>query len=248
MADILFRCSSLGKLMTEPRSKAEGVLSETAKAHIREVLAQDIFAVDFEIGGKEIEKGNTCEGESINLVNAVRGLALEKNSERRNDGLITGECDLFDAERRVGHDIKTAWSIQTFPIVPEDVASAQRKLYEWQMVGYMKLWDADEWHVDYCLVNTPDELVRFEPITLHFVDHIPAHHRVTTWVLHRDREREAEIGPRVRAARAYYREIAEQFDRTHQPGPIVGRAPVSPALMDYAAQRVSEIVADPFTA
>jgi len=233
--------------MTEPRSKAEGVLSETAKAHIREVIAQDIFAVDFEIGGKEIEKGNKCEPDALALLNGVRGLSLVKNTERRDDGFITGECDLFDAESRVGHDLKTAWSIQTFPIVPEDIASAQRKLYEWQMVGYMKLWDADEWHVDYCLVNTPDELIRYEPITLHFVDHIPAHHRVTTWVLHRDRDREAEIAPRVRAARAYYREIVEQFDRTHQPGPLVGTAPVKEAAMERAVARAADLIANPFS-
>ena len=32
-----FRCSSLGKLMTEPRSKSEGVLSVGAKTYIREL-------------------------------------------------------------------------------------------------------------------------------------------------------------------------------------------------------------------
>ncbi len=53
-----FRCSSIGKLMTEPRSKSEGVLSVGAKTYIRELAAQEIFGVDFEVSSKYIEKGS----------------------------------------------------------------------------------------------------------------------------------------------------------------------------------------------
>ena len=56
-----FRCSSIGKLMTEPRSKSEGVLSVGAKTYIRELAAQEIFGVDFEVSSKYIEKGIEAE-------------------------------------------------------------------------------------------------------------------------------------------------------------------------------------------
>lgn len=95
-----FRCSSLGKLMTEPRSKSEGPLSVGAKTYIRELAAQEIFGVEFEISSKQIEKGIEVEGDSIDLLNSVRGLSLVKNVERRSNDFITGECDLFDAEAK----------------------------------------------------------------------------------------------------------------------------------------------------
>lgn len=218
MTDIRFRCSSIGRLMTEPKTLKEGPLSVGAKTAIREIAAQDIFGAVFEVSSKQMEKGIAVEGDSIALLNLVRGLSLEKNTERRSDDFITGECDLFDARRKRGHDVKSAWSIATFPICEEDVAGAQCKLYEWQMRAYMRLWDADEWEVNYCLVNTPEELVgNFEPMALHFVDHIPPHHRLTTWVVTRDEEKEAAMIEKVRHARAYYAQVIAEFDRSHLP-------------------------------
>ena len=213
MAEFLIRCSSIGKIMTEPKTKAEGILSVGAKTHIRELFAQDLFGVDFEVSSKHIEKGIEVEDESIALLNRVRCLSLSKNTERRRNAWITGECDLFDAERKRGHDLKTSWSIQTFPVCEADCLD---KLYEWQMRGYMWLWDADEWEVNYALVNTPDRLIGWEPPHLHYVDHIAEHHRLTTWVVKRDRALEERIAEKVAAARDYYRQVVAEFDRTHQ--------------------------------
>lgn len=207
-----FRCSSIGKLMTEPRSKSEGPLSVGAKTYIRELAAQEIFGVDFEVSSKEIEKGIEVEGDSIELLNRVRGLSLLKNVERRSNDFITGECDLFDVANKRGHDIKSSWSIKTFPIT---IADCEDKLYEWQMRGYMSLWDADEWEVNYCLVDTPDRLISFEQMQLHFVSNIPEHMRVTTWTVKRDLEKEAAIYEKVKHAREYFNQVIQEFDKTH---------------------------------
>ena len=207
-----FRCSSIGKLMTEPRSKSEGVLSVGAKTYIRELAAQEIFGVDFEVSSKYIEKGIEAEGDSIDLLNSVRGLSLVKNTDRRSNDFITGECDLFDASARRGHDIKTSWSIATFPIT---VADCDDKLYEWQMRGYMALWDAEEWEVNYCLVDTPERLIAFEPMDLHVVSHLPEWMRVTTWTIKRDLEKEAAIFEKVKAANEYMKLVLQEFDQTH---------------------------------
>lgn len=215
MREILFRCSSIGKLMTEPRSKAEGPLSVGAKTYIRELAAQAIFGVDFEFSSKETEKGLEVENDSIALLNRVRDLALVKNTERRTDGFLTGECDLFDAPASRGHDLKSSWSIKTFPLL---VVDCEDKLYEWQMRGYMRLWDADTWEVNYALVNTPDRLIGWEPQSLHFVDHIPEHMRLTTWTLTRDEVKEAAMVEKVRFGREYLAEVVDEFDRIHRAG------------------------------
>lgn len=208
-----FRCSSIGKLMTEPKTKAEGPLSVGAKTYIRELAAQEIFGVDFEISSKYIEKGIEVEDQSIALLNSVRGLSLSKNVDRRHNDFITGECDLFDDPRKRGHDVKSSWSIATFPICVKD---CEDKLYEWQMRGYMALWNAEEWEVNYCLVDTPDRLIGFEPMNLHFVSALPEHMRVTTWTVQRDLEKEAAIFEKVKHAREYFLEVVAEFDRTHQ--------------------------------
>ena len=209
---IRFRCSSIGKLMTAPKSKAEGPLSVGAKTYIRQLAAQEILGIDFEVSSKAMEKGIVCEQESINLLNSVRGLSLVKNTERKTNDYLTGECDLFDASKKRGHDIKTSWSAATFPILAID---CDDKLYEWQMRGYMMLWDADEWEVNYCLVDTPETLIGFEPMQMHVVSHIPDHMRLTTWTIERDKEREAEIIEKVKAAREYYAQVIQEFNATH---------------------------------
>lgn len=217
MRAIKFRCSSIGKLMTEPKTQKEGPLSVGAKTYIRELAAQEIFGVTFEVSSKAIEKGNLVEHAGIELLNRVRGLSLTKNSERRSNDWITGECDLYDADRRSGHDIKCPWSVATFPICTAD---CEDKLYEWQMRGYMALWNADEWSVDYCLLDTPAHLIGFDPLPMHVVEHIPEHMRVTSWTIARDATKEAAMWEKVRAAREYFAEVVAEFDRTHYPALI----------------------------
>ena len=86
--------------MTEPKTLKEGILSIGAKTYIRELAAQSILGIDFEVSSKAMEKGIICEQDSIDLLNRVRCLSLLKNTERKSDGFITGECDLFDTPRK----------------------------------------------------------------------------------------------------------------------------------------------------
>lgn len=212
MSDVLFRCSSIGKLMTEPKTQKEGPLSVGAKTYIRELAAQEILGIQFEVSAKEMEKGNLCEQDAIDLLNRVRGLDLMKNTERRANAFITGECDIFDAFRNRGHDLKCSWSAKTFPGWAVD---CEDKLYEWQMRGYMALWNADEWEVNYALLDTPDHLIGYEPMQLHIVSHIPEHMRLTSWTVKRDADKEAAMYEKVKHAREYFRQVIAEFDRTH---------------------------------
>lgn len=212
MSEILFRCSSIGKLMTEPKTLKEGPLSVGAKTYIRELAQQAIFGVEFEFSSRETEKGTRLEGDAIELLNRVRGLSLVKNTERRSNGYLTGECDLFNASARRGHDLKCSWSAKTFPAFEADCMD---KLYEWQMRGYMALWDADEWEVNYALLDTPDDLIGYEPLQLHVVSHIPEHLRLTSWAIKRDKDKEDAMVEKVKHAREYYAQVIAEFDRSH---------------------------------
>ena len=242
MREILFRCSSIGKLMTEPKSIDPALitpdvqaiidsrkrsdddkavlealklltLSETAKTYVRELVRQELWGVDFEVSTKYTDKGLAVEAEGLALLNRVRGLTLTKNTERRNDGLITGEADTVDMTRGCGHDLKCSWSLQTFPAFLKD---CQDPLYEWQMRGYMQLWNVDRWEVNYVMVNTPEDLLGpYEPQQLHLVEHIPEHMRLTTWAIERDRQLEEHMFAKLTAARIYYDQCVKEFAATH---------------------------------
>src|SRR5574341_1192677 len=208
------RASMLGKIMTDPTAaaiKAGEVLSQGAKTAIRDLAAQDILGIQFEVDAKALAKGIECEDEAIMLLNRVTGRMLVKNSERRTNDWITGECDLYEPGR--GFDLKCAWSAATFPILPEDIGGSQRTLYEWQCRAYMMLWDADEWIVSYVLINTPERLIGYESVSMHVFDHIPEHMRLTQWVIKRDKALEDKIAEKVMAARAYYAQVVEEFSR-----------------------------------
>ena len=55
---MIFRCSSLGKLMTNPRSKTE-VLSETAKSYIKQLAKENYYNYKTTIETKQMRKGIT---------------------------------------------------------------------------------------------------------------------------------------------------------------------------------------------
>lgn len=211
--ETLIRCSSLGKIMTEPRSKAE-LLSEGAKTAIETIAAQAIFGVEFEVDSKQLMKGRLCEDDAIALLCEVRGIPLmTKNAERKRNDVLTGEADLIGSDR--GHDLKCSWSVATFPLIE---SACYDKLYEWQMRGYMMLWDKDLWEVNYALVNTPEHLIGYEPQSMHFFDHIPKEHRITTWAIARDLAKEKLIIEKCKLAVGYLHQVLNEFDRAHRTG------------------------------
>lgn len=247
--NFLFRASMVGKLMTEPRSKSDGPLSQGAKTAIRDIAAQHILGVEFQVSSREMEKGIDCEPDSIALLNRVLGLALAKNTARLSDANLSGECDLYDQARREGYDLKTAWSASTFPILADDIGGSQRTLYEWQCRAYMALWDAPRWHVAYALVNTPEHLIGYEPPSMHFFDHIPEHMRLTVWTIHRDAAKEAAMREKVAQARDYYAEVLAEFDRTHQlrnDAPPPWAEPAAPAITPAAKTTRPAVLAPNF--
>ena len=245
MSELIVRCSSIGRLMAKPenadldptlvnaevraiiaktkrtdeeKSVLEDVrrnsLSAGGKTHVRELVRESVYGFEpADIETRPILKGRAVEVPlCLPMLARLTGRPLVKNNERRTNGLISGECDIFDAPIRHGRDIKAPYSMESMPIVLADCYDAG---YEWQMQGYQILWDAETWSVDYLLVSTPEELIGFEPVSLHYVDHIPEAMRWTSWLVTRDRKLESLILDKVLAARRYYREVLNEFDRTH---------------------------------
>jgi len=204
-----FRASSLGLIMTDPKSKDEP-LSAGAKTEIEKLAKQLVYGYDEIVTSKYMDKGIQVEDKAIELYNSVFFTDHKKNTERKTNDWITGECDIFAQDKII--DIKSSWSLATFPATSR---AGQDKLYEWQGRAYMWLWDVDLFEIAYCLVNTPDDLIGWEDQSLHYVDHIAEPLRVTRVQYKRDRELEAKIQTRVDAANKYMDEIVQQIAAEH---------------------------------
>jgi hypothetical protein len=165
---IKFRCSSLGHLMTESRSKSEPI-SETTKTHLIDVYVSEVYGRRTDISNKYIAKGNQVEDDSITLFSRVNKEFFTKNEKHLSNEYIKGTPDLFKGESIEKAteiiDIKSSWDIFTyFRTKGKDM----NKLYYWQLMGYMALTGAETATLAYCLVDTPDTLVNDEKRKLHW--------------------------------------------------------------------------------
>lgn len=205
---MLIRCSALRLAMTEARAKNAG-LSETAKKVVEDEIRTLYFGVREKISSKAMKKGIDCEQQSIDLLNNVEfrlSKPYVKNSERKSNQWITGECDIYDADTRTIRDIKTSWSIATYPLFADNAND-----YEWQMRGYMMLWDCDTAIVDYCLVDTPEHLIGYEQRELHIVSHIDPEKRVRSFVFERDEQKEQRIKERCEQLQEYFELLKQRL-------------------------------------
>lgn len=203
-----FRASSLGDIMTDPKSKDE-LLSVGGKTVVDKIAKQIVYGYDEIVTSKYMDKGIQVEDASIELYNSVMFTSHAKNTERKTNDWITGECDIFVPLKIT--DIKSAWSLATFPVTARQ---GEDKGYEWQLRAYMMLWDVELAQLAYCLVNTPEDLIGWEDPALHYIDHITPELRVTLVQYKRDKALEDKIKARCEAANEYLdlaiKKIAEE--------------------------------------
>jgi hypothetical protein len=202
-----WRPSQLGKLMTNSRSKSE-MLSETAKSEIRKIAKQDFYGYNLEIKTKPMIKGTEWEHEGINLLNNVRFTNYTKNELRVTNDYMSGCCDIITDDLII--DIKSSWSLDTFPATPSEGESSD---YEWQGRAYMWLYDRPAFELVYTMYTTPDELLtEWDNLSIHRVDHIPMHHRVTVLSYERDTAIEEQIKERLIACSEYYAQYVNELN------------------------------------
>ena len=203
-----WRPSQLGKLMTNSRSKSDP-LSETAKSEIRKIAKQDFFGYELNIKTKPMIKGTDWEHLGIELLNDVRFTKkYTKNNLRLENEYMTGCCDILMDDLII--DIKSSWSLDTFPATPSEGENSD---YEWQGRAYMWLYDRPAFELVYTMYTTPDDLLtEWDNLSIHRVDHIPMHHRVTVLSYERDMDKEEEIRERLIYCNEYYSKYINELN------------------------------------
>lgn len=130
-------------------------LSEGAKTYCKKWLKEKLYGRREELKSKYIEKGNATEEDGFTLMaTEVVGDMVYKNKERKSNGIVEGECDLY--HNKIVWDNKASWSLATFPMFEKEVPD---KKYIDQLNGYGWLWSAEGQKLCYTLNDAPDELI-----------------------------------------------------------------------------------------
>ena len=219
------RCSQIGKIMSNPRTKGER-LSQTTKTYILELAIQEKYGIHKEFWSRYTDKGIEVEDEAIKLVGEVLNVGfIYKNEERITNEYITG---VPDVNTDVLIDVKSSWDAFTFfdKVIENEL---NNKDYYYQLQGYMWLTDKQEALLCYCLIDTPLQIVEDEIRREHwkqnlisessdlreFVEdkhtfmHIPKEKRVKTHVVKRDDKVIEAIKTRIEECNEYYNEIID---------------------------------------
>lgn len=225
------RASSMGDLMTNPRTKSE-ILSETAKKAVQKAVLFDKYGIIDDISSKPIDKGIQLEPVAIETAAPILGwFDVVPNKQRMINEFFTGECDVLTPT--VLADIKCSYSGATFPWFAEEIPTAG---YFYQLQVYMDLSGHRTSELVYVLLDTPEQMVldeinrkvwkmlpdpRFENYSqneieliadeeirrMHNFAHIPIEKRIKKFVVDYDAEVVEAMKERVTLCREYYDKI-----------------------------------------
>lgn len=166
--NILFRASSNGHLMVEPKTKSE-LIAQGVKTHLVDVFVSYKYGRKTEINTKYINKGLQVEEDSITLYSRAKKTFLKKNEVTLSNEFICGTPDLYlgksieEAEEII--DIKSSWDIFTFFRAKNNPLN---KMYYWQLQSYMALTGAKKSKLVYCLIDTPHAMIEDEKYKLRY--------------------------------------------------------------------------------
>ena len=220
------RCSAIGKIMTNARSKSE-VLSKTCKSYLEELALEEVYGIRKEFSSRYTDKGNEVERESIDLAQDVLDMGfMYKNTEFYENDFLTGTPDVNTDTCLL--DVKSSYDASTFPFFAEEIPN---KDYMYQLQGYMALTGKRKSILAYCLVNTPYDIVedeirrahwkhhlideseelRAEVEAKHVFDHIPMEKRIKSFHVRYDKDIVKAIYDRVKECRLYYDQVINQL-------------------------------------
>lgn len=196
------RCSAIGQIMTNPRSKSE-TLSKTCMSYCEQWLKEQLYGVQKHIESKYLSKGIEVEALALDYYSEAKGLGFVlQNTEFFDGDFLNGTPDLILPEYVV--DMKASWDCFTFPLFETDVD----KKYWMQLQGYMHLTGKRKAKLVYTLQNTPDELEWDEPTDY---EGQPEQLRIKEFEFEYDAEFIESLQERVILCREYIENLKKQI-------------------------------------
>lgn len=228
------RCSLLSELFTDPQKKEDkeaSNLSVSAKKALYKAYIQAKWGRSKEVKTKQMDKGKLVQDEIMDMMSFFEDKVYERNTERRSNEWIEGECDCV---HDLVDDYKASWEPESFiPNLMEPLS----KEYALQMQGYLWLWNKQQGRVIWGLVDCPDILLKNElsrllwsldvasdeadeykiaaaelKRNLTFQD-VPMHERLIIKTIARDEEIISKIPQKVEKAREYLQYLDEMHGK-----------------------------------
>ena len=188
-------------------------LSETAKTYVKECVKRELYGFREQVESKYLDKGKLCEDDAIGVVGEATDRFYVKHVGRMENQWLTGEPDILEPD--YGRDTKCSWSIKTHPFFDQEAQDDVKDAgYDWQMRAYMMLYDRPKWFVDYVLLPTPVDCLKWgdDPVMLiDAVERVPLKHRVKSVEIVRDMAIEKLMIEKLTMAQQYAKTLIEQL-------------------------------------
>jgi len=157
MKEFKIRCSAIGQIMTNSRSKSEK-LSKTTQSYLQSWVKEQLYNRTKYFTSKYTDKGNIMEDNSLDFIAEQLNYGmLLKNEENFFNDFMTGTPDVILKDHII--DVKNSWDNFTFPLFEKEIPN---KDYFYQAQGYMKLTGLDSFKLIYVLSDTPINLIEAE--------------------------------------------------------------------------------------
>lgn len=230
--DILFRSHNFHALCQGTRTNKDA-LGDTGKAVVLDIFREVIRGTyKRNIETPAMYKGNEREMFALKRAARVNGwpLPIKYNGRPLQDNIGTGMPDHY-VPGKLGNDAKCSKSDEQFMKVFFD-DDLKNKTYEVQAKRYAIMANLPEWHISYCLENSPEETIISHAwelwkkgegegyITesfiddvreLHNFDHLPDWARVKTFVVKPTNEDALYFEGRAKLAREYFDSLLDKY-------------------------------------
>lgn len=208
-------------------AKPSDKLPETAKTYLQEWIKEQVYGRRKNIDSKYLDKGNACESEALNMIMEYYDMPFgyEKNTVRKENDHMSGECDLHVERLDLIVDSKCSFDCFTFPLFKQGPIRPNDD-YFYQGQVYLDLWKVKNYALCYVLTNTSEDIVGKEiyyktkgmldhPAGLladkiresHRYDHVPMDKRIKRFDFTYDESVIQRIVARVELCRKYITEI-----------------------------------------
>lgn len=135
------------------RKNAKLTLTEGVKKILHRLTWEHLANRSKRLENKFLTKGTVVEERSLSAYSETIDALVMKNTKRKTNEFLSGECDVARYKIK---DIKSSYSWHTFPLTSDIIPSS---VYEWQLDGYMWLFNYQRSELVYCLVDTPFKLI-----------------------------------------------------------------------------------------
>lgn len=141
-------------------------LPQTAKSKLSEIYTQETTGRKKVVSSDYLDKGLFVEEDSITMFSVFsNGKFYQKNTVRKENDFLNGECDIDSEDEDFVADTKSSWDIFTFD---KNCINGMSDINEWQLDAYMWLFNRKNAKLVFTCIDTPEFLIQKQERKLMF--------------------------------------------------------------------------------